>query len=151
MVYDPRYDLKPQIDVSPPAASAGSDPYAELRSAPSSPSAPPPLSAESSDPYAELRAPAASRQEAGLGPATSEPTEPEKPLAWSEVPGEAVRNLPSSAYSAAEAFVQPFIHPITTAQNLGSAGLGALQHAVVVPGTSFEPYDDAITDFYKQR
>lgn len=54
---------------------------------------------------------------------------PEKPLEWSDVPREALRNVMPSAAKYASDFVQPFIHPIDTAESIYSLGKGAVQHA----------------------
>jgi hypothetical protein len=46
---------------------------------------------------------------------------------FSDVPGEALSNIPSSAKRFAEGIVQPIIHPIDTATALGTAALSPMQ------------------------
>lgn len=52
-----------------------------------------------------------------------EPTKTEG-VAWSEVPGKALRNLPSSALQFGKDIVQPFLHPVETGTALKNLGLG---------------------------
>lgn len=92
-----------------------------------------------------------------------------KPMAWSDVPGEAVSNLGSSAVNFGRAVVEPILHPIQTAQNIGSLAEGAFsKFGAYLPGTrlAYEAYDafrdpekravaeasaDAVGQFYSDR
>ncbi len=47
-------------------------------------------------------------------------------LAWSDVPLEALKNAPKSAVNLAENLVQPILHPIDTAKNLGALASGVI-------------------------
>lgn len=49
---------------------------------------------------------------------------------WSDIPGEALRNLPSSAGGFASGIAQAVMHPIDTAGNLLDVGAGALQNVL---------------------
>src|SRR3990167_5606147 len=73
-----------------------------------------------------------------------------KPVSISEIPGQALSNLPESAAKFASDIVQPIIHPIDTAQNLGSIALGGIQK--LIPGEqSSEKYADAVGQFFAER
>lgn len=51
--------------------------------------------------------------------------DPEAPaMSWSEVPGKAMRNAPSSALEFGKAVVQPILHPIDTASAIYDVGHG---------------------------
>lgn len=64
---------------------------------------------------------------------TPQPEQPaaQQPLSWSDVPGQALQNAPSSALEFGKALVQPVLHPLDTANNLNALGRGALMR---VPG-----------------
>lgn len=62
-----------------------------------------------------------------------------------------VSNIPSSAAGFAKDIVQPVLHPIETAENLGQLGKGVLQKLGVVSGTDAEKYADAVGKFLKDR
>lgn len=47
--------------------------------------------------------------------------------AWSDVPGQAFKNLPASAAKFGSDIVQPFIHPIETAKGLANVAMGAAE------------------------
>ena len=47
-------------------------------------------------------------------------------LNWSDVPGMALKNLPSSGSAFLLNMAQPFIHPVATATALKNIGQGAL-------------------------
>lgn len=70
-------------------------------------------------PVAEKPAEARSAQEAG--PAMSGAP------SWSEIPGQALSNLPESAMKMAEQLYQTVRHPLQTAQGLGQVGMGAAE------------------------
>jgi hypothetical protein len=50
-----------------------------------------------------------------------------KPLSWTDVPGQALRNLPSSAGNFFGGIAQAVMHPIDTASALGNVATGTLQ------------------------
>ena len=64
-------------------------------------------------------------------------------LSWSQVPLQAVENIPSSGLQFLKNTAQPFIHPIDTAKNIGRLGLGAAEKAGISPTTGHEQYADA--------
>jgi len=73
-------------------------------------------------------------------------------LSWSDVPMEALKNMPSSAVSFGESLVQPIIHPIDTAASLGDIAVGGL--GKVIPGISDRGQEgnfDAVVAFFKDR
>lgn len=72
-------------------------------------------------------------------------------MSWSEAAGKAVQNIPSSAVELAKNTVQPIIHPIETAENLGSLGKGVLQKLGLVSGNDSEKYADAVGKFLVDR
>jgi hypothetical protein len=59
--------------------------------------------------------------------------QPEAPLNWADVPGQALQNAPASALEFGKALVQPILHPVDTANNLANLGGGALAK---IPGVS---------------
>ena len=70
------------------------------------------------------------------------------PLA--DVPGQALRNLPSSAAQFGSDIVAPFVSPVETAKNIGSIVLGAVQK--LIPGEQgSEQHADAVGQFFKER
>ena len=71
--------------------------------------------------------------------------------AWSDVPLQAIQNLPSSAWGFGRNVAQPFIHPIETAKSLGELGGGVLQHLNLMPGTEYQPAADAVGKFLMDR
>ena len=50
-----------------------------------------------------------------------------KPRSWTDVPGEAISNIPSSAAKFATDIVQPFLSPVQTAKSLADAAAGGLR------------------------
>jgi len=90
-------------------------------------------------------------------PATPKPAEPA--ISWSEVPAEAMKNLPSSAIGVAESMVAPIMHPLDTAASIGALGKGAYSKAAGALGAEQKPEEkakeeaplNAVIDFYKQR
>lgn len=51
-----------------------------------------------------------------------------KALNWSDVPGQALQNVPHSAVEFGKAVAQPFMHPLETFGNLAGLGSGILGH-----------------------
>jgi hypothetical protein len=76
---------------------------------------------------------------------------PPKLRSWSQVPGEAISNIPSSAGQLASDIAQPFIHPVDTYENVKNIGKGALQKLGIVSGSDAEPYADAVGKFLMDR
>lgn len=93
-------------------------------------------------------------------PTVAEPVEEErKPLAWSEVPSEAIKHLPESGAAAAKGFVEPFLHPIQTYETGKQVVGGLASKAAGALGMPQEPEAkaqneaavNAIRDFYVNR
>ena len=59
---------------------------------------------------------------------------------WSDVPSEALSNIPSSAGRFAEGMVQPFIHPIDTVTALGTAALSPMQTGRAIKEAAIDRY-----------
>lgn len=92
-------------------------------------------------------------------------TAPSKERSWSDVPLEAIKNIPSSAYSLGKGIVQSVAHPIDTASGLIDAAAGGLKNITPKPVADFiDKYDpnpasadravkaaDAVGNFYKDR
>jgi hypothetical protein len=76
---------------------------------------------------------------------------PDKPMEWGEVGKHAYKNLGHSALGFARDMVQPFIHPVETAENIGRVGIGALQKAGIGPGDWDIKYADAVGKFFADR
>lgn len=72
-------------------------------------------------------------------------------MSWADVPGEALKNLPSSAGQFVENTARPFIHPVQTAENLGAIGKGVLQKLGMVSGNEDVPYANAVGKFLMSR
>lgn len=67
-----------------------------------------------------------------------------------EVAGQAARNIPESAVEFGRAVAQPFLHPIETAQSLGTLAEGIAQK--FTPGVQpSEEVVDSVWDFFKDR
>lgn len=93
----------------------------------------------------------------------------EPSLEWSDVPRQALENFPASAGNFASSLVQPFLHPVQTAQTLGDLGAGAIREGArkVLPESAFNAIEGidpnpqaaerasatagAVGDFYKDR
>jgi hypothetical protein len=81
------------------------------------------------------------------------------PMELSEVGSQALQNLPRSAKEFGHAIVQPFLHPVETAESLGKVGTGLYSKAQGALGITQdagkkaedEAAVNAIGDFYKQR
>ena len=72
-------------------------------------------------------------------------------LDWSDVPGQALRNSLSSAGNFAKSVAEPFLHPITTAKNMGKLGVGLGQETGLVPGESYKKVPEAVGQFFMDR
>lgn len=57
-------------------------------------------------------------------PATAAPAPPAQPLSWRDVPGQALQNAVPSTLSTVGNMVQPFLHPVQTAENINTLGEG---------------------------
>ena len=73
------------------------------------------------------------------------------PMEWADVGSQAVKSIPSSAVEFGKNIVQPFIHPIDTAENIKNLGLGVLEKTGIVPAGEHEKYADAVGQFLKER
>lgn len=74
--------------------------------------------------------------------------------AWSDVPGEALRNVVPSAGRFARDIGHAIMHPIETGQTVGRVGMGAAQKAGLLatePGNDFRSYADAVGKMIKER
>jgi len=77
-------------------------------------------------------------------------TEWEKPLEWGDVPLEAVKNIPGSAWEFGKNIYQAVRHPVKTVKVLGKVAVGGVQKAI--PGEQKqEKYFNATMDFFKER
>lgn len=63
----------------------------------------------------------------------------------------AISNVPSSAADFVKNTAQAVIHPIDTAENLGSIGKGVLQKLGILSGKDAKPYADAVGKFLMDR
>lgn len=82
---------------------------------------------------------------------SSEPKKPEEEMTWTDVGKGAYKNLGHSSLNFVKDMVQPFIHPVQTAENVGRLGMGALQKAGIGPGDWDVKYADAFGKFVKDR
>jgi hypothetical protein len=92
---------------------------------------------------------------------TSKPPAAEpQPLAWSDVPGQALRNAPESAINLGKSLVAPILHPIETAKAVGGLALGVGSKAAGLVGignsdpaakAEREASADAVGQHYKDR
>lgn len=64
---------------------------------------------------------------------------PDQDLSWSDVPGQAIKNLPSSAYNLAAGIANTVMHPIDTAQGIYDVGKGAVSKAAGALGVEQDP------------
>ena len=102
-------------------------------------------------PAASLTPPAAPLKPEQLVQAGQQRVEGDKPLSWSDVPGQAIQNLPSSAYKFGEDIVQPFLHPVETLTNIGNVGSGVAQKLGLKSGEEDIASADAVGEFFKSR
>jgi hypothetical protein len=82
-----------------------------------------------------------------------------RPLSWSDVPGQALRNAPGSAARLVGNIAQTVMHPIETAQNLGNLAYGVGSKIGGALGVEQDPQRksaneapaDAVGAFFKDR
>lgn len=74
-----------------------------------------------------------------------------KDLSWGDVASQALHNTPESAGRFASDVAQPFIHPIQTAQNIGTLGHGLAQKLGLASGEDAIPAADAVGQYFKGR
>jgi hypothetical protein len=79
------------------------------------------------------------------------PEAPEAPVAWSDVPGQALKNLPSSAAQFGSDIYQTIRHPIDTVTSIGQLGAGLLQKAGMMSGDDSVKYADAVGQYFANR
>lgn len=89
------------------------------------------------------------------------PVEEEQTLQWSDVPGQALQNFPSSLGKQVTGIAEAVRHPIQTTENLMGVARGYMQKALPESVTNFaiehgispesRPQAEAFTNFYKQR
>ena len=85
-----------------------------------------------------------------VNPFAAELQQREQGIAFSDVPAMALRNLPESAERFGEDLIQPFLHPVETAKNVGNLAVGAVQK--LIPGEQeSEVYADAVGQFFADR
>jgi len=83
--------------------------------------------------------------------------QPEQPLSWGQVPGQAVQNLIPSAGRVVGDVYQAVRHPIKTAENIGDIGLGLLEMTgatgTILPPTdgSHKKYAQAVGQYFVDR
>lgn len=78
---------------------------------------------------------------------------------WSDVPIAALKNAPASAMEFGKNLVEPFMHPIQTAENIGALGKGVYSKAQGAMGYEQNPEEkaqteapaNAVGDFFAQR
>jgi len=78
---------------------------------------------------------------------------------WSDVPIAMIKNAPASATEFGKNLVEPFLHPIQTAENIGALGKGLYSKAEGAMGYEQNPQEkaqveasaNAVGDFFKQR
>jgi hypothetical protein len=63
----------------------------------------------------------------------------------------AVSNIPGSAAQFGKNLVQPFLHPIDTAESIKNLGMGVLEKTGILSGKDHEKYADAVGQFVKDR
>lgn len=76
------------------------------------------------------------------------------PMAWSDVPGQALANAPASAVQFGKDLVAPILHPVDTLENIGKVGAGlANQLGVGIGGPDPEADQawDQFKGFFKDR
>jgi hypothetical protein len=102
-------------------------------------------------------APMPPRRPEDLTKGSVQPAQQQAPagMSWSDVPGEAMRNLVPSAKSTALGMVEPFLNPRQTARTIYDIGAGLASKAKGAIGVKNAPEDEAtvnaIGEFYKQR
>jgi len=77
--------------------------------------------------------------------------EHQRPLALSEVPGQAFEHLGPSAKQFGESLVQPFAHPVDTAKGIYHLALGLTEKLGVTEPEGYGKYADAVWDAMVER
>ena len=62
-----------------------------------------------------------------------------------------IGNIPGSALNFGKSMVEPIMHPIETAKNVGKLALGAVDKTGLFPSTGNEASADAVGAFFKER
>ncbi|MBR1032114.1 hypothetical protein [Bradyrhizobium liaoningense] len=88
---------------------------------------------------------------ANEAPPVAEPAVPEGPLSWSDVPGLALQNAPSSIGNFVSDIVQPILHPIDTATAIKNVGQGYLEKGGLISGDQHTQYADAVNQYFANR
>lgn len=83
-------------------------------------------------------------QKAQSDPWSAFPDAPKKEVAWADVPGQALKNLPKSALEFGKAVIQPILHPVDTGKALLSLG-DAIGSKISRPGELLRVGDAAPT------
>lgn len=105
--------------------------------------------AEEFDPDAYLSKPF--DPDAYLGVTGGSSAQSSAPMAWTDVGIGAAKNFGPSALEFGKNVVQPFIHPIETADAFKNLGHGILQKTGVLSGDDHEKYADAVGRFFADR
>ena len=84
-------------------------------------------------------------------PPAAAPAVPEGPLSWSDVPGLALQNAPSSIGNFVSDIVQPILHPIDTATAIKNVGQGYLEKGGLISGDEHTQYADAVNQYFANR
>ena len=71
------------------------------------------------------------------------PSDAQEPMAWSDVTSQGAKNFIPSAGRAVYGMVEPFMHPITTAENIYGLGKGAYSKAKGAMGYQQDPEQKA--------
>ena len=74
-----------------------------------------------------------------------------EPLAWGDVPGQALKNAPGSAGDLVNNMLFPFLHPIQTAETFIDIGHGLLSKAGIAESKEAEATVNAIGTFFAAR
>jgi hypothetical protein len=77
--------------------------------------------------------------------------DPVEELPWSQVPGQALRNVIPSAARFGHDIIQPIMHPVETAQNIGNVGSGVAQKLGLKSGDEDTKYADAVGQYFSGR
>ncbi|MCK1281354.1 hypothetical protein IVB46_39665 [Bradyrhizobium sp. 61] len=73
------------------------------------------------------------------------------PISWSDVPGRALQNAPSSIGNFVSDIVQPILHPIDTATAIKNVGQGYLEKGGLISGDEHTQYADAVNQYFANR
>jgi hypothetical protein len=72
-------------------------------------------------------------------------------MSWADVAKQAPGNIASSGGRFLKDLTHPIMHPMQTVEDLGRAGLGAVEKTGITPHQESVPYADAIGKFFKDR